>query len=470
MKSLLTALLLCLGMQAFGQGGIKIKVEELSKPKLPLLGFEREDALKNLIINAYGLNWDDIKRDKIDFPYGLIAHSQLPGRVVNFGTHSFFQGMYFAYADHRPFVISPDMIWLLISQGFARHVEANAEALRNRIVDFEGKISLAVDANKVRLDSPAKEWEKIFPAFEEQIAKNTKNNIAELLTSAFSTTTPAQRIASTITLMEAVEPYFEYVTFRIVCGIPDITLMGTPEDWQQILDKTKQLDAYGLKWWTKELEPILKEILRSAQGKVDKNFWRNMFKYHDSEKYGAGKVIDGWIVAFYPYNKSGKRNNLKELVGKDNLPEEVVKVDLKYVEVSKDGSTKETPLELWAGFLGLAENRSNFTLTPIIGWIVRTKDVDDKATKQSMQARNDTMTGGITLRVTTVPDILYKIGPIKSLNIYFTDSITIPDRFKELQIDHLSLTGKIDQPGIERLRNLLPDTRLVINNKLEVNQ
>ncbi len=381
MKALLTLLLLCLGMQTFGQEGRKIKVEELSKPKYPVSGDSRELTIKSLIVAGYGSNLSYVTREGIDFPYGLVAHSQLPDSMLNLGTHSFFQSMFLAYADHHPYVISPDMIWLLISQGFARHVAANPEGLRKKIVSFDGKMTLKVDAGKIRLDSPAGEWERLFPAFEEQVAQNTKRNLVELLTPTFSTTTPAQRIASTITLMEAVEPYFDYVTTRIVCGIPDITLLGTPDDWQQILDKTKQLDAYGLRWWTKELKPLLKEILRSSQGDIDKNFWRNMYKEHSPEQYGSGKVIDGWIVAFFPYNKSGKRNNLKTLSNRNNLPEEIVKVDLKYVEVLADRTTKETPLELWAGFMGIEANRIDHTFSPVIGWLIREKN-DFKFSKQ----------------------------------------------------------------------------------------
>ncbi len=61
--------------------------------------------------------------------------------------------MYQAYADHRPFVLSPDMIWLLISQGFARHINANQESMRNDLVDFSGKLSLIVRADK-KLEDP----------------------------------------------------------------------------------------------------------------------------------------------------------------------------------------------------------------------------------------------------------------------------------------------------------------------------
>lgn len=37
--------------------------------------------------------------------------------------------------------------------------------------------------------------------------------------------------------MEAVKPYFEFIIIRIVCGIPEITLEGTPEDWENYCTK-----------------------------------------------------------------------------------------------------------------------------------------------------------------------------------------------------------------------------------------
>jgi len=69
-----------------------------------------------------------------------------------------------------------------------------------------------------------------------------------------------------------------------------------------------------------------------------------------------------------------KRNNLKELNSSYNLPEEIAKVDLDYFEVGLTGDTTKIPLELWAGFVGLEQNNSDFTLTPVIGWMIRKKD------------------------------------------------------------------------------------------------
>ena len=41
--------------------------------------------------------------------------------------------------------------------------------------------------------------------------------------------------------MEAMKPYFEFIVMYIVCGIPEITLEGTPEDWEKVLDKARRL-------------------------------------------------------------------------------------------------------------------------------------------------------------------------------------------------------------------------------------
>ena len=88
-----------------------------------------------------------------------------------------------------------------------------------------------------------------------------------------------------------------------------------------------------------------------------------MFKYHSQKKYGAPNIIDGWIVKFFPYDKEGKRNNLQQLEGRNCLPDEIVKVDVKYQEVYTDG-VKETPLEFWAARLLLYDRK-------LVGWSER---------------------------------------------------------------------------------------------------
>ncbi len=459
MKTLIAILLISISVNSFGQKSIKIQVEKLSKPEKRLYTQEYKEIYRRLILSDAGLSPYQVKKNNINFPFNMITQSEAPDSLVNFGYHSFFNGMYQAYADHRPFVISPDMIWVLISQGFARHVHANPEALRGRFVDFEGKLSLIVISDSLELDSPAR-WESIFPQFTKQIAEHTGDELMKLLSSDFSTTTPVEKIASEITIMEAMEPYFEYIAIRIVCGIPKITLKGTPDDWEKVLDKTKRLGDYDLKWWTDELEPILNEFVKTSQKNVNKVFWRNMFKCHSQKKYGAPKIIDGWIVKFFPYDKYGKRNNLQQLEGSDNLPEEIVKVDLKYIELN-GGSSKTIPLELWAGFVGLEQNSADFTLTPKIGWMIRKKDAENIGLKQKFEDDNEW--GGIAIRVKEIPKEIYELEEIKKLEISFIDKIVVPDQLKEVKIGKLILSGQIDETEIERIKNMFPNTQLIIN-------
>ena len=465
-KLSIKVMLLCVSINAFGQNGITFEVEKLSKPKKTLLLRHHNDIYKNLILKDLSLSKWDIEQSGIDFKYDIITMSETPDSLVNYQYNSFFYGMYQAYADHRPFVLSPDMIWLLISQGFSRHVNANPEKLRHYFVDFSGKLTLMVEAKEDLITNP-KKWEEIFPQFTAQISEHTGDELVKTLTSDFSTTTTVERIASEITIMEAMKPYFEYVVFYAVCGIPEITLQGTTEDWQKVLDKTKKLAKYDLEWWTSELEPLLKEFVNASQGKINKKFWRNMFKYHSQKKYGAPNIIDGWIVKFFPYDKDGKRNNLTKLVGRDILPDEIVKVDVKYVKT--DGiHTEEIMLELWSGFIGLEQNPENFALTPKIGWMIKRKDVEEQGAFQKLEAGNNiprSSYGGIDVRVIEVPKILKNLSEIYSLSLHFKEDVFIPDWLKEKRIGKLNIEGKITQAEINKIVQWFPNTDLNINDK-----
>ena len=311
---------------------------------------------------------------------------------------------------------------------------------------------------------PTLSWEKIFPQFTEQISQYAGKHLTELLTCNFSTTTSLEKVASEITIMEAVKPYFEFIIIRIVCGIPEITLEGTPEDWEKLLHKARGLKEYKLDWWISELEPLLEEFVKASKGEVNKDFWRNMFKYHSQKRYGAPNIIDGWIVKFFPYDKEGKRNNLKQLEGKNCLPDEIVKVDVKYQEVYGD-AIKETPLEFWAGFIGLEQNSKTFALRPQIGWMVRKKDVNKEGLKSklSADAQKDGWGSGINIRVKEFPAVLLELKEIKRLDIQFINTIDIPDEISKIKIGSLNLHGKITKEGIERIKRLLPDTDIKIN-------
>jgi len=441
------------------QKSITFDVEDLKKPKQVLPVKSYNSILEDLIRSD---NPSSINRSKT-----IVAKSKNTDNLVSFGYHPFFQGMYTAYADHRPFTLSPDIMWLLICQGFANHVNNNAESLRPLFVDFTGKTTLVVPTTTIKLDDPNAPWEEVFPEFSRQISANTGQQLTDALTADFSTTTPITKMASQITMLNAVKSYFDFVVIYIGCGIPKVTLEGTPQDWEKVLAKTEALRKYKLDWWVDKMEPILKEFIATSNGKVDKAFWQAMFKYHTKKGCGESTMVDGWIVHFFPYNKLGRRNNLDSLSLKETLPDEIVKVGLDYKATDGSGNFVSTPLELWAGFVGLKQNDKDFMLKPEIGWMIRKKDNAPNVVLMDKLKKDATSTniyGGIVIRVKTIPKEIFAIGPIHTLEVYFTDDVQVPDEMTNVKIDRFKIHGTINQAGIERIHKLMPNTIVIINN------
>ena len=253
------------------------------------------------------------------------------------------------------------------------------------------------------------DWPAAVDTFSKLIEQNTKNDIVETITADFSTTDKNCRIASEITLMDCAKEYFDYEIIYIVCGIPYITLTGTSGDWQRLLEKTKKLSQFGLEKWVAELEPILSEFVKAAEGNPDQHFWRNIVKtVRVGELRGPSctkhlfnrppQSLDGWILKFYP-DDSGNTVDKKKWT--DNMPPSQVCVPFKYKEVtllgqnvnsyrfvSNDGEikfpqlletvVKEIDMEFLAGIFGVKVDAKTGAFTPKIGWAVRYKEDKSK--------------------------------------------------------------------------------------------
>ena len=176
--------------------------------------------------------------------------------------------------------------------------------------------------------------------------------------------------------MGSAKKYFNYIAMRLSCGIPSITIQGTPNDWESVLSKTKQLEKYGLGEWTKSLEPILQEFIRASEGKPNQQFWKCMVKQQATNKLKGGGCsmekpteLDGWFLKLFP-DENGQ--TLNSIAHTHNMPSEMVVVGFKYRIV--DHHTKdvlsENSMELRAGFIGAEEDSKTNTLTPKIGWLV----------------------------------------------------------------------------------------------------
>ncbi|EYF06958.1 DUF4419 domain-containing protein [Chondromyces apiculatus] len=217
--------------------------------------------------------------------------------VVDHGhTHALLGAVHLAFAQHRPLILSPDAVWLTIAQGVAQHVRLHADALRPRLVRHEGTKKLEVAWDGPMPEDPAS-WTAIVAAFSAQVAGEIGAGRARLFACDFSTSTEVERVAGQVALLDVHAPYFEYALL-CVCGIPEVTLLGSVEDWQRIRQRVEVLAELDLGFWTASLAPICDALARTAAGEIDLAFWRRIYKPRDA--YG-GDVITGWIARLYPY-------------------------------------------------------------------------------------------------------------------------------------------------------------------------
>jgi hypothetical protein len=330
-------------------------------------------------------------RPKVPTLRPVEACSRYYGRLLgSVEYHPVVAAVHRAFMDHRPLCLSPDTIWLMIIQGVANHVNANAEELRPRIVSHQGKVTIEVRRDDFVKGSPENPWSEVFHEFSEQIGDHVGPKLP-LFVPNFSTTGPVERAAAEVVLLDAMRSYFEYEAYS-GCGIPSITLEGTHDDWKALALRAQPFRDFGLGLWLDVLAPILNQFAQAAQGDVDPAFWRSLYKLNSQS---GGPVITGWITAFFPYLKDyrtrqatvrsqilseNQRDDLEEMLypaGKpetgwatgpttERLPSGLSKAPFRWLY-----HDRSIDMEFLGGFVGVAQDQETLTLRPEIGWVVR---------------------------------------------------------------------------------------------------
>jgi hypothetical protein len=201
--------------------------------------------------------------------------------IASNGGNAFIETLHTAYYEHRPLVFSPDMIWLLICQGFSIHINENSKKFQNQISKHQSKKKIEIVRQEFE-KGKNNDWSSVFNQFTDSIRANTKDNIADLMVATFSTTTQVETIAYQITLMEMVKKYMDFY-LESGCGIHSITIEGTSEDWQTLKEKTLLLRKYDLEIWVDGLLPVLDEFILASQNKPNPSFWTNIYKHQQCQ-------------------------------------------------------------------------------------------------------------------------------------------------------------------------------------------
>ncbi|CAF0745870.1 unnamed protein product [Adineta steineri] len=215
------------------------------------------------------------------------------------GSHPILTAFLNAYNSHEDIILSPDDIWLMVCIGFSKYVNDNAEKLRHFFVDHDGKKELTVTHI---LDKP--NWNRFLEDMRLEVNKNVKNDVCDLLSNNFSTTTQVESLVSCVAIMTTFKKYFDYDYCVAGCGIRNVHFMGTLDDWKLLQEKTRQLQSFStpedeFATYITGLLPILNQCIQTYEGKVDNQFWDTIFDLkHRNGMSGMkdGTYVNGWFL------------------------------------------------------------------------------------------------------------------------------------------------------------------------------
>ena len=309
------------------------------------------------------------------FHYNLDTDEQ---EIFNAGKTSLIQGLIAAYKNHYPITISPDMIWILIMQGFSRFMEKYENLVRERFVNFTGKKDLKLERLQYSPYNASKEvWDGIIKEFVQKIGNNVGKEVVDNLECDFSTTSAVAKVTSQVCIMSAMKQYFTYRVLMAGCGISSITLEGSIKDWEKIKSKLEFLSTKALKWWTKHLIPIIDNIITtkkyySTYGQLNQeliDFWKGMIRLKGEGDLYDPHMINGWIVKFIP-NLRGEKPTIYEELLETNVPDQIISCPMEITWLSMQGKRVDFSCSLFSGFYGMVQDKKTFNVKPVIGYAI----------------------------------------------------------------------------------------------------
>ena len=215
-----------------------------------------------------------------------------------------------AFNSHNNLQFRPDDLWISILAQFSAYINGRAKELRSKIVDHEGQKSLQVTSpgNIYTADLGAMNRE-----FLDQIADNIKDaSLREWFLPGFTTTTETDQVCAAAMAMCSFQAYFTY-KFGMICGIPQVTLLGSTDDWKLLRQKVERLaefdgeDKILSEQWLPRLREILDNFVESSKnGSVNNlDFW-NQIVSNTGASCGGPELLTGWISTFSVFNDKGE--------------------------------------------------------------------------------------------------------------------------------------------------------------------
>ena len=361
-------------MQDFESIDLEIE-QDLKKPVEYLKTFGTKSIIENLFKKSGRRILTNENEPSEILHYTLDTKEDL---IFNYKKSSLIQGLVLSYKNHYPITITPDMIWILVLQGFSRFMEKYEDSVRDIFVNFEGKKELIVEIyNKTPYTATKEDWDGIMKEFVEKIGQHVGQETTDSLECNFSTTSQVAKVTSQVAIMSAMKQYFTYKAKFIGCGISTVTLEGSMQDWEKIKSKLEFLSTKGLEWYTKHLIPIIDKILESKNyynynGQLNEElieFWKGMVRVKGKGDLYDPLIINGWIVKFIP-NLSKKTPEVYEEISEKQVPDQIISCPMELTWIISPEKKIDYKCSLFSGFYGMIQDKETFNVRPVIGYAI----------------------------------------------------------------------------------------------------
>lgn len=216
-------------------------------------------------------------------------------------TAGYINYLHTCWSKHLSATLNPTDLWYIIlcelSSEIAKSPNTFAELFTTTPEEKQLVLTLTNDVTSINPES-------IITALKHKVPSNINTFIPK-----FSTNTHMSSFAMNVAFCDIVSPYYNYATF--LCGIPSITINGSPSDWnlmtsnlQSLSDMFSPMSNKLSKYLIKCKETVNSIVSHSISTTPESiKFFNSIVKLQRCGS-GSDKELSGWITNFLLTSKS----------------------------------------------------------------------------------------------------------------------------------------------------------------------
>ena len=247
--------------------------------------------------------------------HGIFIHSQKSQGIT---TNMLLSGADLCFQGHLPLGLRPEVLWQTVLGQIAIEVKQNPETYRHLFTTSPNTETIQIRHDGLRMGNPWG-WDQAIGMFREPLSERVPGDLVDLaMPDGISTCGDPENLACLVTFMDAASPYYEYVV-RTRCGIPQVALFGTTDDWINLQDRITRLSRLfpSLSNYFAAIDPIVAKLVGALEGEGVQPgrmrweneavggdpFWISVYKRNSGS---GGDKISGWLTAFFAFLTSRK--------------------------------------------------------------------------------------------------------------------------------------------------------------------